>query len=122
MRENKRYKVGSLYYECGVVPDLNGDWVPWIETWVYMGYVHLPRCSSRDCDKPQHYYYFKKFEPGMAHSPPDKGETTGIYVPSFRQAMRTKLTWRQMQAYGLPRLLLEHADVIEQRRRTGFMP
>ncbi len=109
MRINKRYKVGSLYYECGLVPDLNGKFVPWIQTWVYMGFVHRPE-SAHSCDKPNYYYYFKKFDPGMAHTTPDKWETTGLLVPSLQQAMRTKLTWRQMLAYGLPRMLQEIAN------------
>ena len=112
MRSNKRYKVGSLYYECFVVPDLNGRLVPTIETWVYMGYEKLG-CSSLSCDAPGYYYHFKRFEPGMAHTPPEKWQTTGVYVPSLRQAMRTKLTWRQLVAYGLPKMLRDAAGTDE---------
>ena len=111
-RTNKRYRVGSLYYECGVVPDLNGRFVPWIETWVYMGYVRR-NCSSVSCDEPGHFYYFKRYDPVMAHMPPEKWETTGIYIPSLRHAMRTKLTWRQLMAYGLPKMLRDAAATDE---------
>ncbi len=121
VRENKRYKVGSLYYECGIVPDLNGSVVPWIQTWVYMGYVRR-NCSSTSCDVPYHFYHFKEFEPGMAHTRPEEWDATGIYVPSLRQAMMTKLTWKQMQGYGLLRLVQEYKEHIEQCLRTGFLP
>jgi hypothetical protein len=110
MLANKRYKIGSLYYECGMVSDLNGRYVPWTVTWVYMGFVHTPGCSSVACDVPEHFYYFKRFEGTMAHSPPEKWKTTGVYVPSLRQAMRTKLTWKQMLSYGLARMLKECND------------
>jgi len=119
MRENKRYKVGCLYYQCGIASDLNQHAVPFIETWVYMGYVHTPGRSSDSCDKPEHFYYFKKWEPGMAHTPPEKWETTGIYVPSLKQALQSRLTWKQLMAYGLPRLLADFAENERARRQHG---
>jgi len=110
MRVNTRFRVGSLYYECGLVRDPKNRFIPWITTWVYMGYVRTPGRSSVSCDRPEPFYFFMEYEPTMARTPRSKWKSAGVYVPTLKQALESKVSWEQLWFYKLPKLVADFTE------------
>lgn len=110
MEANRQFDIGSLYYTCALVRNLNNLLVPWVTTWVYMGHVHTPGKSSKSCDVPEHFYYFIQYDPVMARMPRENWDSPGVYIPSLKHALRLKVTWEQLWSYELPGLVGRFAD------------
>lgn len=116
MDKKHEFRVGSLYYEGHLVRDANNQRVPWITTWVYVGYVHTPGKSSGSCDKPEHFYYFKEYDPTASGIPPSDWKTQGVYVPTLKQAIESKLTWDEFWTVGLPKLQLDFCEESQHQK------
>jgi hypothetical protein len=110
-------KIGALYYECHLARDPKNRRVPWITTWVYLGYLHTPGKSSDSCDNAEHFYYFKEYEPTNSDIPPSEWKTQGIYIPTLKQVLESKLTWDEFWSYGLPKLQLDFHEEIQRQKR-----
>ena len=110
MSARSHFKIGSLYYECGLVTGGRKRSVPWITTWIYVGYVRTPGRSSKSCDKPEHFYHFLEFEPRMAHILRSQWKRPGAYIPSLRQAVESRVTWDELWSSKLPKLAAEFAE------------
>src|SRR5687767_11920052 len=104
MSARNRFKVGSLYYECAMVRDPRKRYVPWITTWVYMGYVRTPGRSSSSCDKPEYFYYFMEFDPALSRIPRSKWNRPGVYIPKLTQALESRVSWDELWSKQLPKL------------------
>ncbi len=99
------FDVGSLYYDCGIVRDLNGRIAPYVSTWVYLGIVHIPGCRCISCDKPEHYYHFRRYCGAMASTPREKWDTDRTNIPSLKQALQSMLTWDELMSCDLANML-----------------
>ncbi len=88
-------KIGGRYYRFGH-PESVGETPP-VETWVYLGYKHIPDLNTLCCDKPYYFYCFKDFETWWYDKYlPEKERSEGLKIPKLKQVLRTMLTWNEL--------------------------
>lgn len=54
-----------------------------------------------------------EYDPTMSRTPRSKWKGAGVYVPTLKQALSSKLTWDELWGYGLPKIVVGFSEARE---------
>src|SRR4051812_18061207 len=88
------FKINQVYYQCGIKPIPGGGYAPIISSWVYLGFVHRPGCSSLSCDVPEHFYEFQDFPHINPNAPLDTSPAPKLGLCTWKG--ESMMTWETL--------------------------
>ncbi len=93
--DSEQLEIGDVFYKGGTTW-LNEKSVITVSSWMYQGVV-VAKCSSADCDRPNHFYKFVELQSHFAFENGGLPKANVVLIPSIAQVKRTMMDATQLR-------------------------